>query len=426
MTTKHFAALVGLLLAVSSTLGQAQDTLPVLAPVPVAAPPTNGTSEGPALPLAEVPDRAPRVFSVDAEFVLWLYGTQRDKLINASTSPLGTTGNIILGTDKDAERDAGLLAGSRLTFGYWLMADNPWIPGGIRDLGVAATFMFIAQTSSDFSNDRQPTLIRPFFDLNNRQESGFVVAMPGVSTGNLTAHAQADLWGAEVNVWKNVYCNYPGTSCTVDILGGFRFLSADEQVRLASTSFFNPSIAASSPFAGFAGDRLDVLDSFTTHNRFYGGQIGIDTKSWILERLCFEVAFKLALGVTTEDLNIEGDQIRRLPNGTTIASNGGLFALASNIGSFSRDKFTPIPELSFKLATPITNQLTLSVGFSALYWDRVLRAGLQIQRELDITQIPNFPGAASAVPTGLGSPGVPFRQSDLYVMGLSLGLEYKW
>src|SRR5206468_3738260 len=157
---------------------------------------------------------------------------------------------------------------------------NPWVPGGVRSAGIETTFLFIAQTSVDVADNRTPILVRPFFDLNNRQESAFLVGFPGLATGSINAHAQANLWGAEANVRKNIYYDYPGTGCAVDLLGGFRFLSADEQLRLGSDSIFAPSIAASNAFASFAGDRLSVLDTFTTHNRFYGGQIGIDTKLW--------------------------------------------------------------------------------------------------------------------------------------------------
>ena len=33
----------------------------------------------------------------------------------------------------------------------------------------------------------------------------------------LTATAKESLWGAETNVWANVYRNSPGTTCTIDL-----------------------------------------------------------------------------------------------------------------------------------------------------------------------------------------------------------------
>jgi hypothetical protein len=334
---------------------------------------------------------------------------------------------IVLSNVESNVSAGGLYPGGRFSFGYWQVEDNPWIKSGIRDLGVETIFFFLPQASVSLATgDRTPTLAVPFFDINDRVESAFIVASPGISTGNVSAFSQANLWGMEANAWKNLYCSYPGTDCTVSVMGGFRFLDADLLLRLHSTSVFAPTIDPTSEFASFAGNRLEVMDTFSTHNRFYGPQIGIDNRNWLFEKFYFDVAFKLAFGVTTQDLNIVGNQLRTFADGTTAVSTGGLFALTSNIGHYHRDKFTPLPEINFQFGGALTQHLTLTLGFSALYWDRFLRPGLQIQREIDITQIPNFPPALTATPTGLGNPSVPMRQADLWVMGITFGLEFKW
>jgi hypothetical protein len=357
---------------------------------------------------------------------LWWLNSARHDFVIASTDVLGSPAGAVLGVVGDARNvNDRPLSGARLTFGYWQVEENPYVPGGIRDLGVAAVFFFIGQPSVDFRSDA-PVLVRPFFDLNNSRESGFLVAAPGIATGNVTAHAQANLWGAEVNAWKNACYDYPGTTYSVDLLAGFRFLSADTQLQIGSSSVFNANIPATSPFFPFAGNSLGVLDSFATHNRFYGGQGGIRSKFWALERLCVEGVFKLALGVTSEDVNISGNQVRIFPNGTNAIYNGGLLALPSNIGHFHRDKFAQVPELGLKLLSPLTSRLTLSAGFTAIYWDRLVRASQQIDRGIDITQVPNFPVLAGTMPTGLGRPAVPFRQSELWLLGFTFGAEISW
>jgi hypothetical protein len=307
-----------------------------------------------------------------------------------------------------------------------MVQPNPWNPGEIRDFGVETVLFFVGQKSLDFNREPFPSLVRPFYDLNNRQESGFVVAASGLASGGIDAHVQSNLWGGEINAWKNVYYNSPGTNCTFDMMAGFRYLSGDQQVRIASTSLFNPNLPLDSIFLPFAGNRLDVFDSFTTHNRFYGGQIGVSSKCWPIPRLSIEGTFKLGLGVTNEHLNITGSQVRVFPNGTTTTSNSGLLALASNSGNFRVNKFAQVPEASFKISYDVMKNLSLSTGFSALYWSRIVRATQQIDRGLDITQIPNFPPAAGAIPTGLGRPAVLFEQSDLWALGISFGIELKW
>src|SRR5262249_42720525 len=132
------------------------------------------------------------------------------------------------------------ISGGRLSLGYWNLVSNPWIPGGVRDFGAEAVIFVVGQKSVSLRNDFSPNLIRPFFGLNSRREFGSIVAAPGLSSGNLTAHADANLWGTEANLWKAIYLNYPGTSSTVSLMAGLRYLSADEQVRIGSTSLYNP------------------------------------------------------------------------------------------------------------------------------------------------------------------------------------------
>jgi hypothetical protein len=376
-----------------------------------------------------VPDAEGRgggIFSAEAEVVLWWLASATANNVVAASGVLGQPGTGVLANPRDAEHSAAPQAGGRFSLGYWDVEDNPWLPGGIRDLGAEGVFFFVGQHSRSISIAEQPNLELPFSDLNHSQESGFVVAQPGVSTGSIAARAQANVWGAEANVWKNLYYDCPGTTCILDVVAGFRFLEADEQFADGASINYDPTIAANSPFASFAGNRLQLQDSFTTHNHFYGGQIGLANKWWVIEKVCVETSFKLALGVTAEDLNIIGNQVRTFADGTTAVSTGGLFALPSNIGHHQLDRFTEVPEVRLRFLVPVQSHITLTAGFSTLYWSNLARAAQQVDREIDITQIPNFPGGAGATPAGLGHPAVLYRQSDLWVLGATLGVEVKW
>ena len=331
-----------------------------------------------------------------------------------------------LGDLSGVENAKGPVSGGRFTFGYWQTEDNPWVPGGIRDRGGEARFFFVGSRSGDISTTVPATLFRPFFDLNDRTILGFLVASPGIATGGINAHAQIDMWGAEANFWKNVYFNKPGTTTSIDVMAGFRYLNSNTGVEINSVSAFSPTIPAG-PFVPFAGNQLSVLDSFATHNNFYGGQVGIKAKTWFADNLMsLEGSFRVALGTTSEDLTIAGSQVRTFANGTTAVSNGGLLALPSNIGNHHMSQFAQVPELEFKFVYPVGNHLEFSTSVSALYWSKVLRAADQIDRSIDVTQIPNFPLTPGATPTGLTAPGVPFTQSALWVVGISLGVEVKW
>jgi hypothetical protein len=368
------------------------------------------------------------IFTVDPQYVLWFRGHTQDTIGVANngvvlnqqgTTILGQVGNTEL-----AQRD--MASGGRLALGYWQVQKNQWIPGGIRDLGAEATFFFVAQRSGKFVDDTSFNIIRPFFDVNNRQTSAFVVASPGLATGSLEADAQASFWGAEANVWKTICYDYPGTYWSFNVMAGFRFLNLEERLNINSISVFNQNLAAFPTFLPFAGNTLQVSDSFATHNHFYGGQLGIGGKWWPLEGACLDFGLKLALGATAEDLDIAGSQLRTLANSAKITSPAGVLALPSNIGNHHINKLAQVPEADVKLSVPLMSCLTLSTGFSVLYWNRVLRPALQVDRAIDISQIPNFPPAAAAVPTGLNQPGVPFHQSDLLLFGFSIGLEFNW
>jgi hypothetical protein len=124
--------------------------------------------------------------------------------------------------------------------------------------------------------------------------------------------------------------------------------------------------------------------------------------------------------------SIAGFQAQKMPDGTRTTTPAGLLALPSNIGIYHRNVFAQVPEVDAKVSIPVFHHLTVSTGFSAFYWSKLLRPALQIDRDLDITQIPNFPAAASVNATGLAKPGVPFKQSDLVLLGISLGFEVHW
>ena len=73
----------------------------------------------------------------------------------------------------------------------------------------------------------------------------------------------------------------------------------------------------------------------------------------------------------------------------------------------------------------------VSVGYNFLYWSSVVRPGEQIDRRLDVTQIPNFspPPSPPFGPTLPTNPQVPQRllkDSDFWAHGLTAGIEIRF
>src|SRR5262249_36872250 len=156
------------------------------------------------------------------------------------------------------------------------------------------------------------------------------------------------------------------------MLGGFRYLSLDSQLGIDQISVFGQNLANFPVFQGFAGNTLRASDTFAVHNRFYGGQVGGFGQVWPggFGRV-IGVGVKLALGATVEELDISGSQLRTLANGTQVFSPAGVLALPSNIGNHRQSRFSQVPEFDLKVSVPLGCHLTLSTGFSMLYWSRL-------------------------------------------------------
>jgi hypothetical protein len=248
------------------------------------------------------------------------------------------------------------------------------------------------------------------------EEFAQLTSFPGVATGNLGINEESHLWGAEIN-GRCRLCS--GCDYRLDLFGGFRYLDLEEWLALAENGL--NAVNAPPPFPG---DRFLVQDFFLTRNQFYGGQLGLIAE---YDRGPFSVEARgqVALGDTHQNILIDGDQVFTDPNGTTHVFRGGLLALSSNIGRFTRDRFSVVPELNLNVGYQLTDHIRAFVGYDFLYWNNVVRPGGQIDRNIDITLIPNFP-VPGAVPTGQNRPSAPQSGSDFWAQGMTVGLEIRY
>jgi hypothetical protein len=170
-----------------------------------------------------------------------------------------------------------------------------------------------------------------------------------------------------------------------------------------------------------------VTDRFATSNQFYGGQVGVDGR-WLYGRMTLDGRVKVALGVTQQDLTVEGNQ-QIIGRNNPDPRPGGLLALPSNIGTFSSSRFSVVPEIGGSVGYYVTDWMRLSVGYNFLYWSSVIRPGDQIDRNLNSNQIPNFnlvnvngvlrPAVISTDPP----PRHLFNPTDYWAQGLTFGVE---
>jgi hypothetical protein len=345
-----------------------------------------------------------------AEYLLWWI---RDAPIPplVTTSPvasqgiLGLPGTTVLFGGQNANLDER--GGGRFALGYWFDPCCTW--------AVEGSFFFLGERAGRFgaTSDQFALLGRPFFNLNTGTEFSEIVTDPNRAFGGIGILLPSQLWGYEANLRKNV-CR--GCGGYFDLIGGFRYLDLHEGVNILEMGTVLPGGGP------FAGSMFSVFDTFNTRNQFYGGNLGAETElrrgRWFVN-----LRGKVALGVNHQTVSIVGGQAITAPDGTVSRFRGGLLALPSNIGTFKRDDFAVVPEAGINVGCQIIGGLRAYVGYTFLYWTDVLRPGNQIDRVLNVNQIPNFmPGP----PSNQIRPVVPFRDSNFWAQGINFGLEWRY
>jgi len=365
------------------------------------------------------------LFFFQAEYLLWWANRPRIPVL-ASTSASGT-GFGFLG-----DPDTRTLLGPG-TFGPSLRNGMRVRLGGFFDecspTGFDASFFFLGRASEQaaFESGRFPVITRPFFAPNTATinvppntialpgEFGEVVARPGLSAGRLEIETDSYLWGGDIN-YKHAICRTceGGRGWFL----GYRHLNLTE--RLTMTEFITAN-GAQAPDP--VGTRVVVQDSFDARNRFHGGQLGY---YWNRRagRLDLDARFSVALGVTHQILTVDGFQQRTRPGEATQVFRGGLLAAGPNIGRFTDNQFSVVPEATFNLGYTLTPAVRVYAGYNFMYWNNVIRPGDQIDRVVDVTFVPNPP--AGVVASGQFRPQPTFSQSDFWVQGVQLGVELRW
>ncbi len=324
------------------------------------------------------------------------------------------TTRILFGEEEINDHD---MSGFRIRSGFWL---DP-----TRSLGVEGEYFFLDQSGTEFftSSPGNPVIARPFFDIRNGQENAQLIAFPGVMRGSLGIEATTKMQSAggrfRVNLGEGSldcldpsYCNVSGmsgTSYRIDGLLGYRYFQLEDSIAITE----NATSLLSTPGS------FHIRDHFETRNEFHGGDVGMTYEvlsgPWMLEMLV-----KVAVGNNRQIVRATG-QTRITENNTTSTHPGGVLVQRSNQGEFSQNRFAMLPELGVNLGYHLTPNWRATVGYSLLYLGSVVRAGDQI--DLDVN--PDlFPPEVSPF-SGPLRPQVLFRESDFWAHGLSVGLELR-
>jgi hypothetical protein len=360
-------------------------------------------------------------FYARAEFLLWW-------LKSDPVPPLVTQGSSLLPPDTGAENvpNPGALgmpstvvllggtidpeehSGGRFTVGQRFGAEQTF--------GLEANFFFLAHRGTNFRSGQDgspgPTVLsRPFFDVQAMAEDAEVVAFPGEKAGNVSVSLTSQLLGAEANARVALFT---GACCRLDLIGGYRYLQLDENLRIVE-SITSVPIDVGNTF-------LRVLDEFSTHNQFHGGQLGGEAE-FVHGRWALELRGQVAWGLATEVVNIRGNtQVTNPFRDDTF--NGGLLALPTNSGRHSRTRSAVVPEVGINVGWQITDHLRASLGYTFLYWSQVARPGEAIDRGINPSQLASEFGPGMLV--GPARPAFAFKDTDFWAQGINFSVEFRY
>jgi hypothetical protein len=340
----------------------------------------------------------------------WVRGSNTPPLV--STSPDNTpptvagilpAATVLFG---DQRVNTQSRPGGRFTLGYWL--------DGCNTVGVEDTFLFLGNAHDSFTanSNGSPILARPFFNTETQRNDAILLAYPNIVTGGITVTANSRVYGNEINLRRSLWNN----GCRrVDVLAGYRFFQMNEDLRVRTdTTSIDPR--STIPI----GTTFGILDSFHTRSQFNGGQIGVnsvwDNGCWGLDLLA-----KLAIGGMSQRVSINGNTTTTVPDTAPVTNRGGILAQNSNIGAFQRGQFSVLPEFGVNLHRRIGACWRVNVGYTLLIVTNVVRPGDQIDTRLDPNQ---FPPPATTGPFTF--PAFAFRDSDIWLQGVNVGLEYNF
>ncbi len=356
----------------------------------------------------------PGRFWLSADYLYWVAsGNHIPPLVTASPpgTPQGLAG--VLGAPGTRVLFGGnnlvdpWQSGFRFNTGYWLNQNQTF------GIDVGGFFLGQASSNASFSSAGTPgstILARPFFDTLGQQQFSQLVAFPGILAGTATSLNNSSLWGADVNLRKNLFCS----DCSrLDLLFGAAFLQLQDQTEVLE------NLVTTSPNAGTPiGTNISVFDQFRAINSFYGPQIGLAGE---IRRSMFFVngTMKLAAGVSHQTLDVDGVTRVTVPGAGTTATPGGLLALPSNIGTYHYDRFAVVPQGGINVGIQVTRYLRVQAGYTFIYWSQVIRSGDMINTNINPTQIPRLQPATAIQ----GSPQPVFmpHYSDYWIQGVNFG-----
>lgn len=335
---------------------------------------------------------------------------------------LGEDGTSVLFGNTDLFDD--VRTGGRLTIGGWL--------GKKKRFGLEGEYLGFEEIDWRYSRDSMGTdiIARPFYNVDPALAAGEAVpdseliSYPNLHAGGIEVHNLSKFRSFGLRLRGNVFCrngcrydpcNECGTDDSrlrVDLVGGYRFMRLDESVVVDATQ-----VVSATPQAGF-----ETTDSFISDNDFHGFELGV-AGEYSRGRWMADGVFRVALGSTYQKMGISGRTIMGTA-GIETPFEGGLLALPTNIGDYSRWKTDVVLELGLNCGYMITERLRAHIGYTIIFWPHVVRPGDNIDLNVNAQYIPD--PTTTVPPVGPMRPAFVWNDTQYWAQGVNFGIDYRW
>ncbi|WP_146532597.1 BBP7 family outer membrane beta-barrel protein [Rubripirellula reticaptiva] len=347
----------------------------------------------------------------------WTEGMNVPSLVTTSPSStpqtragvLGQPGTSTLFGGGEINNDSA--SGIRLRSGFWLTPQGTVAIEG-------EFFQLLGDQNDGFraSGNGSQILARPFFDISRGFETAQLISFPNSVSGSVGVTSNSDFKSFLINGRAGLcpigICNANGESDRIDWIVGYRYLRLDDS--LGFTENLTSTLTS-------APGTIAINERFRTQNEFNGLQLGVVHQA-NFKRAWLESLLRVAVGNNSQSIDIRGNTAIT-ENGVTENYAGGLYAQRTNIGKFERDEFTMIPEVGFTLGIRVTDWLDATAGYTMVYFPNVVRAGDQIDTDVNSNLLP--PEGTPAVTDGLRPLFTPV-ENQYWAHGLNLGAELRF
>ena len=253
-------------------------------------------------------------------------------------------------------------------------------------LDINAFWMFNSEKHFSISSDASgsPLIARPYFDVRTNTQQAQLVSDPAAISGTSSAAIKSQIWGSELNLGYRPCNNHTAANFFL----GVRYLRLKEKLSL--TDRMTPLTTNALNFNGSAVNPPDTFsdqDLFTTSNNFYGGQFGARL-NWANNWWFLDLFGKVGVGVTQETYKSQGSTVWHSNTYGDQFAAGGVLVQPNNSVDKTRTVFGWVPEVGVNVGFEPLRHLRLLVGYSFLWWNKVLRPGEQINNNVNSGQIP--------------------------------------